>query len=74
MTFFVLAHGMELCRVPLGVVVAPRIGGTLQVVHKQDLLGKVEVAITRSFPDQESLRRGDGYIIHVQMEDFHLNQ
>ena len=49
------------------------VGGCLDEVYKEDLLGKVKVTVSRSFPDQESLHWGDGNIIHEHMDHFHLN-
>lgn len=48
--------------------------GHLEEVYEEDLLGKVKVTVAGSFPDQESLRWGDGDIIHEHMDHLHLNQ
>lgn len=43
-------------------------------VYEEDLLGKVKVTVTRSFPDQEPLWWGDGGIIDENMNNLHLEQ
>ncbi len=50
------------------------VGGRLEEVYEEDLLSKVKVTVAWSFPDQESLRWGDGDIIHEHMDQLHLNQ
>lgn len=50
------------------------VSGRLEEVYEEDLLGKVKVTVAWSFPDQESLRWGDGNIIHEHMDHLHLEQ
>lgn len=56
------------------ILSALAIGGRLNKVYKEDLLGKVKVTIAWPFPDQESLPWGDGNIIHEHMDHLHLHQ
>lgn len=44
----------------------------LQVVHKEDFLSKIEVAVARPLPDEEALRRGDAQAIQGDVDDFSL--
>jgi len=53
---------------------APVVGGRLEEVDEEDLLGEVKVTVAGSLPDQESLRWGDGDIVHEHVDDLHLNQ
>ena len=60
---------MELLPSPLGWR-GQRAG--LQVVHKEDFLSKVKVAVARPLPDEEALRRGDAQAIQGDVDDFGL--
>ena len=48
--------------------------GRLQEVREEDLLGKVEVAVPRSLPDEEALWWRDGHIVHVHVDQLHLRR
>lgn len=48
------------------------VGGRLQEVYEEDLLGEVKLTVARSFPDQEPFRWGDGNIVHEHMDHLHL--
>ena len=61
----------------VGRVLVPRAvqaagAGRLQEVQEEDLLGKVEVAVPCSLPDEEALCWRDGHIIHVHVDHLHL--
>lgn len=48
------------------------VGGRLQVVHEEDLLGKVKVTMAWAFPDKEALHWGDGHVVHDHVDHLHL--
>lgn len=56
------------------VLCTPVVSGRLEEVYEEDLLGKVKVTVSRSFPNQEPLRWGDGSIIHEHMDHLHLEE
>lgn len=59
---------------PVEVLCTPVVAGRLEEVDEEDLLSEVKVTVARSFPDQESLRWGDGSIVHEDMDHLHLSQ
>lgn len=60
--------------IPLVVVCTSVVDGHLEKINEEDLLGKVKVTVARSFPDQESLRWGDGNVINEHMDHLQLKQ
>lgn len=42
------------------------------MVHKEDFLSKIEVAVARSLPDEEAFWRGDAQAVQGDVDDFGL--
>lgn len=45
---------------------------SLEVVHKEDFLSKIKVAVARPLPDEEALGRGDAQAVQGDVDDFGL--
>lgn len=56
------------------ILCAPVVRRSQKEVDEENLLGKVKVTVSWSFPDQEALRWGDGSIVDENMNDLHLEQ